>query len=84
MTLEKACSYTAFSLPRVGIEPGTSSTRDKCLTTKLPRFYFKQILVKDLSKGSTDLCGIRRRNRDFGIGYQNPIMSNMPNNDVNV
>ena len=27
-----------FSSPRAGIEPGTSSTRGKCLTTELPRF----------------------------------------------
>ena len=28
-----------LSSPRTGIEPGTSSTRGKCLTTELPRFH---------------------------------------------
>ena len=36
MTLEKACSDTEIFL--AASEPGTSSTRGKCLTTELPRF----------------------------------------------
>ena len=36
MTLEKASSDTEiFFLPREGIEPGTSSTRGKCITTDM-------------------------------------------------
>ena len=34
-----------FSSPRAGIEPGTSSTRGKCLTTELPRFHTSPIFL---------------------------------------
>ena len=38
MTLEKRFRTPKFSSPRAGIDPGTSSTRGKCITTELPRF----------------------------------------------
>ena len=49
MTLEKVCSVTEIFSPRAGIEPGTSSTRGKCLTTELPRFRIQGNLQSEIT-----------------------------------
>ena len=75
MTLEKACSDTEIFLAVSGIEPGTSSTRGKCLTTELPHIWAVSVQLFQACYDSALLLNVSFINVPLSLTFQSAIPS---------